>query len=738
MRVSTMFSLLALTFLPVAANARQQTATAGESEPLATLPRNSIDFGVRGTHLTGDSSRFERYRDMSDGLFLETLRFNRELSGWFLGVTGDHVGRRDQRLTGSFVKPGTLKITGMWDQIPMVLARTTETIFIEEGRGVLTVPNTIQGLVQTQPTLIGPMVEQFARTFELDTRRYIAQGGVEYLASPQLTLRANVRNIDRKGDIPYGGSFGHSSFVETPAPIGHRTTDTDASAEYVRGDALFRGGYTFSWFNNDVETLTFDNPYRITDTTSATSIGRHPLPPSNSFLSINGTMSYRLPRRTRVTAYVSTGSLQDAGAPIVSFTPNTAMPVLPLERSTVEGQARTNNVNLHLSSRPATGVNINVRYKYYNYDNQTPHLDVGQRVTYDASLSSPTAAPIETEPFGVIRHTLDADLKFSPGRSVTAGVGYSRIGEERSFRIYDSTTDNVLRLYFDSVGNQWFNVRTKYEHAQRRGTGIEEGEAELVAINELAGMRHYDVAERDRDRITVIGTATPTSTLAVYLSVAAGKDDYLNSEFGLLDNKHRVYAAGVDATPREQVAFGLSYSYEDYRALSQSRQWSPPPTSPPIPVPPQRDDPARNWSTDGNDRAHSFMIYGEVTGIREKIDLKLSYDYSHARSLYLYDVGPVERTLPEDSEVIESTLPPPTQLPEANSTFHRSTFDFLYALSERLSGGFSYWFDQYRVSDWTLDEQANPSLDRGNALLLGYIYRPYTANTFWGRLVYRW
>jgi hypothetical protein len=59
-------------------------------------------------------------------------------------------------------------------------------------------------------------------------------------------------------------------------------------------------------------------------------------------------------------------------------------------------------------------------------------------------------------------------------------------------------------------------------------------------------------------------------------------------------------------------------------------------------------------------------------------------------------------------------------------------------LTERLGVGFGYWYDRYRVTDFSLDAEANPTLVRGNALLLGYTYRPYEANTFWGRLIYHW
>ena len=50
----------------------------------------------------------------------------------------------------------------------------------------------------------------------------------------------------------------------------------------------------------------------------------------------------------------------------------------------------------------------------------------------------------------------------------------------------------------------------------------------------------------------------------------------------------------------------------------------------------------------------------------------------------------------------------------------------------------SWWYERYRVEDYTLDAEANPELARGSTVLLGYMYSPYTANSVWGRMVYRW
>ena len=71
--------------------------------------RVSCDFGVRGTSVDGDSARYERYRDLGDGLFLETVRLNRERKGWLFDLAAEHVGRRDQRYVGNVVRPGKVK-----------------------------------------------------------------------------------------------------------------------------------------------------------------------------------------------------------------------------------------------------------------------------------------------------------------------------------------------------------------------------------------------------------------------------------------------------------------------------------------------------------------------------------------------------------------------------------------------------------------------------------------------------
>ena len=130
-------------------------------------------------------------------------------------------------------------------------------------------------------------------------------------------------------------------------------------------------------------------------------------------------------------------------------------------------------------------------------------------------------------------------------------LGASRNQEDRTHRIFESTVDNSVRVKVDSLSTGVLSVRAMYEYAQRRGEGFDV--TLLTGASEQPGMRHFDLAERNRNRFTLVSSYMPVTNWAINLSTAIGRDDYLNSEFGLRDNNHNVYGIGVDGTPSERL-----------------------------------------------------------------------------------------------------------------------------------------------------------------------------------------
>jgi hypothetical protein len=96
-----------------------------------------------------------------------------------------------------------------------------------------------------------------------------------------------------------------------------------------------------------------------------------------------------------------------------------------------------------------------------------------------------------------------------------------------------------------------------------------------------------------------------------------------------------------------------------------------------------------------------------------------------------------------------TVLPPPSQLAPVLNELLRGTFDLTYRISAKLHVGGSYWYEDYYTEDFALGSQivsdiALPNIQPGatatppTTLLLGYMYRPYTANTGMVRLTYLW
>src|SRR6185436_16135081 len=98
------------------------------------------------------------------------------------------------------------------------------------------------------------------------------------------------------------------------------------------------------------------------------------------------------------------------------------------------------------------------------------------------------------------RMTFDGDATWTGLRPFALTAGYTRNSGGYDARIFNSTGENVLRLSADAVGSQWLTFRAQYELASRGGSGL--NEQLLTEIGEQPAMRHYDIADRTRNKFT--------------------------------------------------------------------------------------------------------------------------------------------------------------------------------------------------------------------------------------------
>ncbi len=434
--------------------------------------------------------------------------------------------------------------------------------------------------------------------FDLIEERKIGKVSVLATPSPSFDIKAGFKTTRHSGELPWGASFGFGNDVEVALPYDSRTNDFTVGAEWMKGRSMLRVAYDGSWFDNLDPALVWDSPLRLTDSTSAPGRGRMTLWPSNTAQTISAAGYTKLARKTQLTGFVSYGAWSNDEV-LQPFTINPTLPQFALPRATAEADAHVFSTNLNLVSRPATEWRFSARLRRYDFDNQTPHTDIPQFINYDTSVkASATGGP---EPYSHARTTFTGDATWTGLSPLALTAGYTHNSNSYDFRIFESTGEDTLNLSADAIGLQWVTFRAQYELSDRSGSGLDE--QLLVHIGEQPALRHFDIANRTRNRFTGQVDVMPSEPLILSASFGGGKDEYDDSYFGLQEATFKVFTLSADYQREDGLGTGASYNFERYSGFQQSRTASPGQT------PDQVTDPNRDWTADSAEKVHYFSIY---------------------------------------------------------------------------------------------------------------------------------
>jgi len=715
LRFSTISTLAALLFALPSIVAAQDAAP--DAAPARTVRlTGSADFGLRLTDVSGDEARWQRFRDLSDGVYLNRFRLVEIGTDWRVRATADHVGREDQRYLLSYQSRGRLTVSLMWDQIPLWMSSSTRTLYTGIGTGTLLIADGIQASGQEDRTNLATFIDG-ARPFTLKYRRDVFRLDAAFSPTPEVDVSFNLKQTIRQGTQPYGAY--NLQPIELPAPVDTRATDVGTSLQWTNTRARVSVGYQGSWFDNRAETLIWDNPWRLQDSaTLGSSQGRMALWPDNALHAVTISGAVEVARRTNVTASATVGRASQDQT-LLPFTINTEIESPMLPRPTAEAEVRNVAANVAVTSRPHPWVWVSARWRYYDSDNRIPKFDNADYIRADQRVSE-FHEFISTAPLSFTRDNFDLDVSVTPQPFVAVRAAYSRNGSTWDNRIFAEAVEQVVRASIDTTTLGWLTLRGVVEHAVREGSGLRE--ELLEAFEEQPAMRHFDIADRDRTRYTLLVQATPGSIVAASASLARGKDDYNDAHlgsggFGLKSYENRRYSASVDVTPTEQVAAGVWYARESYEAFQRSRTARPGT---------QFTDPRRDWMLSTDDTVDTVSVDVDLLRLRDTVDVRIGYQTSRGTSDYVHTVA--------DTSQVDA----PVRLPQIENVLNTVTVDVLRALSDRVSVGVMYRYESYDVRDFLLDETFLTSLNMLGGMFLGYEFRPYTANGLWFRVNYRW
>jgi MtrB/PioB family decaheme-associated outer membrane protein len=707
------FLIAALGVLTTTAALAQPPDTAPATDDSASLfaPRwNEVEIGGRYTSVKGDEARFQRFQDMRSGLLVDNLRVEHGTDVWSLNFGADNIGYRDQRYLAEFNRPGLVTLTGMWDQTPQFYSVDTRTPYSPIGESPMGLDDATQRRIQLGQTNTRAYIP-LAQQFDMRERRDVGAFSARVTPTTGIDITGSFTTTKHSGELPWGATFGFSNDVEVALPYDSRTNDLSVGAEWSSDRAMVRVAYDGSWFENLADTLVWDSPLRADASATAPSQGQMALWPSNDAQTVSAAGYWKFPRRTQVTGFFSVGQRTN-DEPLLPYTINPAVAQLPLPRVNTAGHAEIYSANLGLVSRPTTDWRFSARMRRYDYNNETPEALIPRYINYDTSIKvSLTPGP---ELFEHDRTTFDADVTWTGLQPLAVSAGYTLNAYGWVHRVFESSKDHVLTLKADAVGNQWVTFRANYERAERTGDGLdEEG---LAHIGEQPKMRHFDVANRTRDKFTGQVDVTPSELVTLSASAGLGNDDYADSYFGLQEATFRVLSAAVDAETPGGLTLGGSYSFERYTGLQRSRS-----ANPGV----QQQDPTRDWTTDSTEKVHYFSVF--VAPPRYgNTEARVSYDWAESKGRYVYGLAS------------GSPLATPSQLPEVFNRLQQLRLDVRHRVSSRIRANFSYQYEPFRVFDFAFDPSVVDGIIQPSSLVLGYVYRPYTAHSAVLGIVYGW
>ncbi|MCC6991304.1 MAG: MtrB/PioB family outer membrane beta-barrel protein, partial [Acidobacteria bacterium] len=288
----TRFVLTIAALLASASTALAQTPPT-KPEPPAVPSLGLFDVGYRGGDTTGDEARFERYRDLRPGAatFFEV---NRRAEKYRFKADAFNVGYRDQSYNAYYTN-GKLSVNGMFDSVPLNYLYDAPLIWTGDGRGTFTLPVGLRRAVEGPTNAAGDgtavgvpcgpgsgptacnattgaqaaanrsVYNSIITADDIRVKREIFDVKIGYIATPAFGFNVDFQSTGRTGSMPWNASYSFNNSNQLPVPIDQRNNELRVGTEWVNTKGMVRLDYWGSYFANDIQTLTWDNPLRATD-----------------------------------------------------------------------------------------------------------------------------------------------------------------------------------------------------------------------------------------------------------------------------------------------------------------------------------------------------------------------------------------------------------------------------------------------------------------------------------------
>lgn len=568
-------------------------SSAGAWPPAPPLPGQQmpysssvVEIGTRAISGNDESSKYREYRQYEPQAVFGNAFIHEESRDQtrFLDLIAVDPGEDDQRISLSYGRYGSYEVRALVDEVPHVFSITARSIYANPVPGQLLIPDATQAAIQANNAALSRALSAVS-VVPLQFQQTNTSVSGKYQASDRVEVVSAYTRMHKDGTRPFGIGFGSpgNNFVNVAAPIDQNIHDVRTTGRY-RGDGWNMSlGYWGSFFRNDINTLTIDNPLRVTDSaTLGPKSGQTDLEPDNDAhtITLTGSRKLKVDFPARVSGTLSLGTRKQNDQ-FVAHTINSAIrnAALNLPATSLNGRQETTLLNVNWTGRPTPNLNVTGRLRHYDLQSNTPSLRFPGHVVNDRTV---TIENRDTTGTDYTRQNAAVDAAWTFAAPLTWRAGYEHENWERpDFREVRTTREDTWKTGLDwrpDTAQRW-QVRSDLSYSAKVGSqynpfarfNIEE-EDELTLLQQQSPLlRKFDVANKKTSKAQVVTQYSPTDAVNLSLTGSYALADYDSSPLGLQADER--YLVGTDTSwqMNDRTRWASFFTHERIRARQLQR-----------------------------------------------------------------------------------------------------------------------------------------------------------------------
>lgn len=710
-----------------------------------------IEAGVLGGDANSKSALFRQYRDIGSGPYLN--HFGMEAAkpdeARFIEIIGSGVGRRDQFHGVQFGRYNDYRVNLSYSEIPHVFSTTARPIWQGAGTGNLSLrawpgvaPGGASGNTTTDAAALQGLISATGGT-QLGLVR--KRGGVrlDMNLTDAWKFFSSYSLEHRKGARPFGGNEGNGETVE---PIDYKTHDLLAGLQFADSVSHFNLTLSASLFRNDIDTLTWESPFRHIAGALIIRSGRIDLYPENDAYNTRMEYARALPFNGRFNATVALGTMRQDDKLLPPTTTSGTGAAVPggfngnfnlwnspaaLSQQSANARVDTALIDLGLSLVPADKLTVRGTLRHYQTRNHTSYTafnpQAGQfgYIIQDNSSSNvfdgTNNLHYRSIPFQGAQDNYRLSGEYQVRRRAVLTAEYEREDFHRDYRERDKTWEDRVRFAYTDRGFESATLRLAYEYGNRRGsqynsdpyknfyTASSAAYTDTLAnvidrLHSLADMRKFDLADRRQRVLKARLNYMLRADMGLGATLQSKMNDY-PADFGRTrKQKHDSLNLDLSYLPSTATAVNVYYSYQTATmkqadaadlgsAFAAGCAVLPPSCSNAYAAPLSIYPADRYWSAVSKDRTDMFGLGLRHDFGKPKLDAQYTYSTSRSPLSYAY--------------ASPNALQSPAFAAQAGNAFPDLTYDLhvfdaglRLPISQRAAVRLFYHFEAARIADW--------------------------------------